>query len=133
MSELPASVVDGAGPARVAVQRNAAVPWYELVYDGLEDASRRYFAEGSEAAMFDALERLHDLIESEPPTPRDAAFVRRFGDELRSARDLCARYRLHGAQDDLNQAWDIYYGTFQHIARRIRRVGRVDAQQLTEA
>lgn len=40
-----------------------AILWHELWTEGLEEASRFYFAEHNPDGMFEVLEPLHDMIE----------------------------------------------------------------------
>jgi FKBP12-rapamycin complex-associated protein len=41
----------------------AAILWHEMWYDGLEEASKHYFADSNIPGMFEVLEPLHELVE----------------------------------------------------------------------
>ena len=41
----------------------AAILWHEIWYDGLEEASKHYFADNDIPGMFEVLEPLHEMIE----------------------------------------------------------------------
>jgi hypothetical protein len=41
----------------------AAILWHEIWYDGLEEASKHYYADGNIPGMFEVLEPLHDMVE----------------------------------------------------------------------
>jgi FKBP12-rapamycin complex-associated protein len=62
MREHSATIVDQASLVSTELIR-AAILWHEQWYDGLEEASKHYFAEGDIPAMFAALMPLHDMIE----------------------------------------------------------------------
>jgi FKBP12-rapamycin complex-associated protein len=40
---------------------------------------------------------------------RETSFVQSFGHDLNLAHDHLRRYRVHGDQAEIQQAWDIYY------------------------
>ena len=86
-----------------------AILWHELWTEGLEEASRFYFAEHNPEGMFNVLEPLHEMIEQGPETLREQSFIQSFSHDLSVARDFCRRYRQHGDTNDLSQAWDNYY------------------------
>lgn len=41
----------------------AAILWHEIWYDGLEEASKHYYADGNIPGMFEVLEPLHEMVE----------------------------------------------------------------------
>ena len=41
----------------------AAILWHEIWYDGLEEASKHYFADGDIPGMYEVLEPLHEMVE----------------------------------------------------------------------
>lgn len=130
MREHSATIVDQAELVSTELIR-AAILWHEQWHEGLEEASKHYFADHNEEAMFEVLEPLHDMIEKGPETLRETSFVQSFGHELRMARDFCRRYKLHGETNDLNQAWDIYYSTFQRLARQIKLLNVIELQYVS--
>lgn len=130
MREHAATIVDQADLVSTELIR-AAILWHEQWHEGLEEASKHYFADHNEEAMFEVLEPLHDMIEKGPETLRETSFVQSFGHELRMARDFCRRYKLHGDTNDLNQAWDIYYSTFQRLARQLKLLTVIELQYVS--
>lgn len=130
MREHSATIVDQAELVSTELIR-AAILWHEQWHEGLEDASKHYFAEHNEQAMFEVLEPLHDMIERGPETLRETSFVQSFGHELKMARDFCRRYRSTGDTNELNQAWDIYYSTFQRLTRQIKLLNVIELQYVS--
>ncbi|KAL7421428.1 phosphatidylinositol kinase-related protein kinase tor1 [Cryptotrichosporon argae] len=130
MREHAAVIVDQAALVSTELIR-AAILWHEQWHEGLEEASKHYFADHNEQAMFEVLEPLHDMIERGPQTLRETSFVQSFGHELRMARDFCRRYKLHGDINELNQAWDIYYSTFQRLARQLKLLNVIELQYVS--
>lgn len=63
MREHSINIVDQATMFATELIR-AAILWHEMWYDGLEEASKYYFADGNIPGMFDVLEPLHDMVES---------------------------------------------------------------------
>ncbi|GMK56480.1 hypothetical protein CspeluHIS016_0303200 [Cutaneotrichosporon spelunceum] len=130
MREHSSTIVDQADLVSTELIR-AAILWHEQWHEGLEEASKHYFADHNEEAMFEVLEPLHDMIEKGPETVRETSFVQSFGHELRMARDFCKRYKLHGDLNDLNQAWDIYCPTFQRLTRQIKLLNVIELQYVS--
>lgn len=62
MREHSATIVNQAQLVSTELIR-AAILWHEQWYDGLEEASKHYFAESNLQGMFDALLPLHEMIE----------------------------------------------------------------------
>jgi hypothetical protein len=62
MREHSINIVDQATMFATELIR-AAILWHEMWYDGLEEASKYYFADGNIPGMFDVLEPLHDMVE----------------------------------------------------------------------
>lgn len=92
-----------------------AITWEELWYEALEEASKLYFGEHNIAAMFQALEQLHNQVERGRETQREAHFYQAYGATLKSARELCQRYKKSGNEDDLKEAWDLYYQVLSNM------------------
>lgn len=103
----------------------AAILWHEMWYDGLEEASKYYFADNNIPGMFEVLQPLHEMVERGPETLRETSFVQSFGHDLRIAREHLTKYSMHGDHTEIQQAWDIYYsvGRSRMVLRR-RLTGR---------
>ncbi|KAL2912121.1 phosphatidylinositol kinase-related protein kinase tor1 [Polyrhizophydium stewartii] len=108
-----------------------AILWHEMWHEGLEDASRQYFAEHNIDGMFATLEPLHQMLERGPETVREIAFMQTFGRDLAEASDWCKKYRRTLNADDLNQAWDLYYQVFKKIAKQLPQVTTLELQNVS--
>lgn len=86
-------------------------------YDGLEEASKYYFADNNIPGMLEVLQPLHEMVERGPETLRETSFVQSFGHDLRIAREHLGKYRHHGDHTEIQQAWDIYYSVRQDLQR----------------
>ena len=42
-----------------------------------------------------------------------------YGRELAEANEWCRKYRETGAEEELNQAWDLYYHVFKRINKQL--------------
>lgn len=62
MREHSATIVDQADIVSTELIR-AAILWHEQWYDGLEEASKHYFADNDIPGMFAVLEPLHEMVE----------------------------------------------------------------------
>lgn len=108
-----------------------AVLWHELWYDGLEEASRLYFANHNVEGMFAALAPLHDMLDKGAETLREVSFAQAFGRDLAEARHFCLLYRETQEIGDLNQAWDLYYTVFKKIDRQVRHMRTLDLKYVS--
>ena len=123
MREHSPTIVDQAELVSTELIR-AAILWHEIWYDGLEEASKHYYADGNIPGMFEVLEPLHEMVEKVrstteyfgvvtheqgPETLRETSFVQSFGHDLALAHDHLRRYTVHGDAAEIQQAWDIYY------------------------
>lgn len=62
MREHSPTIVDQAELVSTELIR-AAILWHEIWYDGLEEASKHYYADGNIPGMFEVLEPLHEMVE----------------------------------------------------------------------
>jgi FKBP12-rapamycin complex-associated protein len=69
-----------------------AILWPEQWHEGLEEASRLYFADGNIQGMLDVLLPLHDTLSRGATTLREASFLQAFGRELADAHQQLKRY-----------------------------------------
>ena len=86
-----------------------AILWQEMWAEALEEASRLYFGEHNVEGMLNCLAPLHDMMQKGPHTVREEDFERTFGRELQQAHEWCQKYQKSKREQDLNQAWDLYY------------------------
>ncbi|XP_039949400.1 serine/threonine-protein kinase Tor [Bactrocera neohumeralis] len=96
-----------------------AILWHEQWHEGLEEASRLYFADRNVKGMFDILEPLHALLARGPQTLKETSFSQAYGRELTEAYEWTQRYKTSSVLMDLDHAWDIYYHVFQKISRQL--------------
>ena len=62
MAEHSANLVEQAKLVSQELIR-VAILWNEMWHEGLEEASRLYYGDGNDEAMFATLDPLHDLLE----------------------------------------------------------------------
>lgn len=96
-----------------------AILWHEMWHEGLEEASRLYFGDHNVKGMFAVLEPLHQMLERGAETLREISFMQSFGRDLQEARDWCSKYKQSGLDNDLHQAWDLYYHVFRRINKQL--------------
>nr|KAJ3421473.1 phosphatidylinositol kinase- protein kinase tor1 [Polyrhizophydium stewartii] len=108
-----------------------AILWHEMWHEGLEDASRQYFAEQNIDGMLDTLEPLHQMFERGPETVREVAFMQAFGRDLAEAYEWCKKYRRTLNSDDINQAWDLYYQVFRKITKLLPQLTALEMQYVS--
>ncbi|WEW59078.1 phosphatidylinositol kinase- protein kinase tor1 [Emydomyces testavorans] len=108
-----------------------AVLWHELWYNGLEEASRLYFANHNVEGMFATLAPLHDMLDKGAETLREVSFAQAFGRDLAEARHFCLLYRESQELGDLNQAWDLYYTVFKKIERQVMQIRTLDLKYVS--
>lgn len=108
-----------------------AVLWHEQWYEGLEDASRFFFAEHNTEKMFEVLEPLHKMLESGAETMRESSFSNAYGRELADAFEWVLNYRRTKDITNLNHAWDIYYNVFRRISRQLPQLQSLELQYVS--
>ncbi|KAJ3083694.1 phosphatidylinositol kinase- protein kinase tor1, partial [Quaeritorhiza haematococci] len=108
-----------------------AILWHEMWHEGLEEASRLYFGDHNVEGMFATLEPLHQMLERGPETLREISFNQAFGRDLQEALDWCKKYKRTLNQNDLNQAWDLYYIVFRKINRQLPQLTLLDLQYVS--
>lgn len=108
-----------------------AVLWHEQWYEGLDDASRLFYAEHNTEKMYAVLEPLHQMLQKGPETMRESAFVAAFGRELADAYEWVLNYRRTKDATNLNQAWDIYSNVFRRIGRQLPQLQTLELQYVS--
>ena len=97
-----------------------AIVWHEAWHEALEEASRLYFGEQNVDGMFAVLAPLHHILErTGAETLQEMSFAQAYGRELREAREYCEKFKESGREEDLNQAWDLYYHVFKRINKQL--------------
>jgi len=97
-----------------------AIVWHEAWHEALEEASRLYFGEQNVEGMFAVLAPLHHILErTGAETLQEMSFAQAYGRELREAREYCEKFKESGREEDLNQAWDLYYHVFKRINKQL--------------
>ena len=112
-------------------QIRVAILWHEMWHEGLEEASRLWFAEKNVDGMFQTLKPLHQMMEQGPETMRENAFLQTFGRDLAEALKWCNSYSRTGRDTDLNQAWDLYYHVFRRISRQLPQMTTLELQAVS--
>ncbi|RXK37153.1 atypical/PIKK/FRAP protein kinase [Tremella mesenterica] len=130
MREHAGTIVDQAELISTELIR-AAILWHEIWYDGLEEASKHYFADGNIQGMFDVLTPLHEMVEKGPETLRETSFVQSFGHDLHTAHDHLKKYSMHGDPTEIQQAWDVYYAIFQRLGKQLKLLNVIELQYVS--
>lgn len=108
-----------------------AILWHEMWHEGLEEASRLYFGDHDVEGMLATLEPLHEMLEKGPETLREISFNQAFGRDLAEALDWCTKYKRTLNNDDLNQAWDLYYQVFRRISKQLPQLTTLELQYVS--
>ena len=70
--------------------------------------------------MLAVLAPLHHILErTGAETLQEMSFAQAYGRELREAREYCEKFKESGREEDLNQAWDLYYHVFKRINKQL--------------
>lgn len=109
-----------------------AIVWHEAWHEALEEASRLYFGEQNVEGMMAVLTPLHHILERQgAETLQEMGFVQNYGRELQEAHDLCRKYRKSGREEELNQAWDLYYHVFKLINKQLPTLTTLELQYVS--
>jgi len=110
-----------------------AILWHEMWYEGLEEASKRFFGEKNVAAMLSTLAPLHKMLEKGPETSRELSFQQAFGHDLKEAAEWCKKYCASKNEADINRAWDIYYQVFRRINKQMPQMTVLELKHVSTA
>eukprot|EP00755_Sulcionema_specki_P018103 Sspe_Gene.66045::Locus_39040_Transcript_1_1_Confidence_1.000_Length_4442::g.66045::m.66045/K07203/MTOR, FRAP, TOR; serine/threonine-protein kinase mTOR len=91
-----------------------AILWHEQWNDAIEEASKLYFGNKDIEGMLRSVFPLHNMLKN-TETLREVSFVQAYGRDLEEAFEWCKSYLRTGEEQDINQAWEIYYSTFKKI------------------
>jgi len=109
-----------------------AIVWHEAWHEALEEASRLYFGEQNVQGMMTVLNPLHHILERQgAETLQEMGFVQNYGRELQEAHDLCQKYHQSGREEELNQAWDLYYHVFKRINKQLPTMTTLELQYVS--
>lgn len=100
-------------------------------HEALEDASRLYFGEHNVQGMFEKLEPLHAMLENGGETLREVSFLQCFGRDLQEAAEWCRKFKQSGVENDINQAWDLYYSIFRRINKQLPQLTTLELQYVS--
>jgi FKBP12-rapamycin complex-associated protein len=99
--------------------------WTEQCAALLEDASRMFFVEKDLGGMLRKLTQIHSKLfdvssgESKASTPSEMEFIRKHGEDLERAFLWVRKYVETHEVFYLDQAWGIYYQTFQKLHQQV--------------
>ena len=109
-----------------------AIVWHEAWHEALEEASRLYFGEQNVDGMMAVLTPLHHILERQgAETLQEMGFVQNYGRELQEAHDLCQKYQMSKREEELNQAWDLYYHVFKRITKQLPTMTTLELQYVS--
>lgn len=113
MRKLYPNIVEQAGLVSQELIR-CAIIWIEMWHEGLEEASKVYFGQHNISSMLNILAPLHAMMKR-TETLREVSFVQSYGRDLQEAYEWCRSYQRTGDEQDINQAWELYYGVFKRL------------------
>jgi FKBP12-rapamycin complex-associated protein len=61
----------------------------------------------------------------------EVSFVQAYGRELSEAHDWCQKYKETGREEELNQAWDLYYHVFKRINKQLPTLTTLELQYVS--
>ena len=96
-----------------------AILWHEQWHEGLEEASRLYFADKNVQGMLCTLDPLHSMLDFGPQTLNEMSFSQAYGRDLSDAQDWCKKYKNTQSIKDLTQAWELYFHVFKRISKQL--------------
>ncbi len=108
-----------------------AILWQEMWAEALEEASRLYFGDHNVEGMLACLAPLHEMMQKGPHTVREEDFERTFGRELQQAHEWCKKYQVSKREQDLNQAWDLYYQVFRRVSKQLQQLTRHELRNVS--
>eukprot|EP01061_Rhynchopus_euleeides_P015097 TRINITY_DN25909_c0_g1_i1.p1 TRINITY_DN25909_c0_g1~~TRINITY_DN25909_c0_g1_i1.p1 ORF type:complete len:1763 (+),score=695.63 TRINITY_DN25909_c0_g1_i1:221-5290(+) len=97
-----------------------AIIWHELWNEGIEEASKQYFALKDVEGMLRALFPLHKMMQR-AETLREVSFTQSYGRDLQEAFEWCQSYLRDGDDQHIHQAWELYYTTYKKIKKTLSR------------
>ncbi|KAI9922856.1 hypothetical protein PsorP6_002150 [Peronosclerospora sorghi] len=116
---------------------SVAILWNELWHGALEEASKHFFNNRDVAAMIADLDPLYEQMDQisteETPTLRGAVFYQTFARDLKYAKEWPNVYERTKSLDDLNHAWDIYYGVFSRIRKQLANLSTLELMNVHQA
>ncbi|KAJ1517551.1 phosphatidylinositol kinase- protein kinase tor1 [Coelomomyces lativittatus] len=110
-----------------------AILWEEMWHEALEEASRQYFGEKNICNMLSIVEPLHRLIAAGPETVKEIAFHQAYGRDLEEAFERCQKYSNSKEEENLNQAWDLYFQVFRKINKQLPQLTTLELQYVSPA
>ena len=96
-----------------------SILWHEQWHEGLEEASRLYFADKNVQGMLNTLDPLHTMLDFGPQTLNEMSFSQAYGRDLSDAQDWCKKYQNTQSIKDLTQAWELYFHVFKRISKQL--------------
>ncbi|KAH8921032.1 phosphatidylinositol 3-kinase tor2 [Atractiella rhizophila] len=109
-----------------------SVVWHEQWEMGLIEASR-LDKEHNEGAMFETLDKLHNMIKRGPETEMEKQFSDHYLRHLNKAKEYIDRFRLSADPADLNKGWDAYVPILQRISHENKRLQKLELDRAAPA
>lgn len=112
-----------------------AILWPEEWNQALEEASTYFFnsTEKNIPAMLNTLEPLHAKILHGYETDHERDFLRVHGRDLRTAADYLRKYHQNGHEEDIHQAWELYYQVFRKVCKEMQHVKSLTLSSVSPA
>jgi FKBP12-rapamycin complex-associated protein len=111
----------------------AAILWYEMWHEALEQSSKLFFEDKNYDAMLRAVLPLHEMLaksteDKANATIREVCFHQSFGRDLQEAYEWVQQYQQGQDAACLHQAWELYYQVFRRIGTMNKQLNALDLE-----
>eukprot|EP01060_Flectonema_neradi_P016029 TRINITY_DN2262_c0_g1_i4.p1 TRINITY_DN2262_c0_g1~~TRINITY_DN2262_c0_g1_i4.p1 ORF type:complete len:1570 (+),score=316.21 TRINITY_DN2262_c0_g1_i4:4060-8769(+) len=107
-----------------------AILWSEMWTDSIEEASRLYFGDHDPMGMIAVLEPLYEWLEH-AETDNEKLFSSTFAMDLSDARVATNAWKRSKHNNDMTQAWDLYYTVFKRLKRQLLQMATIELQNVS--
>ena len=107
-----------------------AILWSEMWTDSVEEASRLYFGDHDPMGMIAVLEPLYTWLEH-ATTDNEKHFYSTFAMDLNDARIATNAWKRSKHNNDMTQAWDLYYTVFKRLKRQLLQMSTIELQNVS--
>ncbi|CAF1426499.1 unnamed protein product, partial [Rotaria sordida] len=108
-----------------------SVLWHEKWYKGLQVALEQYSTNRNISGMIETLEPLHATIEHGSTTVNERKFLDSYGNDLTQAHEYIRRFQQTRDQNELIQAWHLYYQVFTCIRTQLANITSLELEHIS--
>eukprot|EP01059_Diplonema_ambulator_P003629 TRINITY_DN13342_c0_g1_i3.p1 TRINITY_DN13342_c0_g1~~TRINITY_DN13342_c0_g1_i3.p1 ORF type:complete len:2822 (+),score=973.50 TRINITY_DN13342_c0_g1_i3:85-8550(+) len=132
LEELRAKVPKLVGQAELVAREliRVAILWSEMWTDSLEEASRLYFGDRDPMGMIRVLSSLYEWLD-DSQTDNERHFLHTFGRDLRDAKAATDEWKVSKRNNDMTQAWDLYYTVFKRLRRQLYQMCNIELHSVS--